>query len=563
MENKKIVYWLLVALILLGSAGVRFVGLTSLPPGIYPDEAMNTTDGLATAEKGGWEWFYENNQGREGLYINILGYLLHWFGPSIFVVRFLPALIGFLTLPAVFWLGLRLAGRIPAIYALALMGFSYWHLNFSRIGFRALLMVFLITWTFAFLIEGLSRLKEKKDKKFWSVTGSTWFFALAGLSLGLSLHTYIAVRIVPAILIVAWLAFILLFREKTKALLLKTVIFGFCALITAAPLLLDFYTFPEHFSGRTNNVSVFKSENMVLDLAKTTGLTLASFVAYGDQNWRHNYPYLPLVLPFWGILLLGGIFYGKIFFLKQAFKSLIKKEGVNSKLLWSAFGWIFLIAWWVFLLLPSILTVEGIPHALRSIGSIPATFLIIAIVIGLLYKKKSYQKVFLFLMAVTVLVNMGAYFFLWGRSPQTYGAFEYRLSGMGVFLRELASNDQTTNLYVVANNGSLRTSVNLPVAAEPIRFFTWGVRDQINFIRPEELDQLQIKTPAKVFLMEEDGGIESRIRNMAMNSVSKKVRIGSLPVKEDDVVNFNPKELEGFLNPSIPVYADFKMIELK
>jgi len=48
-----------------------------------------------------------------------------------------------------------------------------------------------------------------------------------------------------------------------------------------------------------------------------------------------------------------------------------------------------------------------------------------------------------------------------------------------------------------------------------------------------------------------------------MNSVSKKVRIGSLPVKEEGVVNFNPKELEGFLNPSIPVYADFKMIELK
>jgi len=123
MKNIKTKKWqvfeiAVVIMIFALGAYVRFTGLTCLPPGLYPDEAMNLSDGLKTAETGEWKLFYENNNGREGLYINIIGYLLHWFGPNLWIVRFLPALIGALTLPAIYWLGLRVSGRFGGIMAL-------------------------------------------------------------------------------------------------------------------------------------------------------------------------------------------------------------------------------------------------------------------------------------------------------------------------------------------------------------------------------------------------------------------------------------------------------------
>lgn len=556
-------YWLIVILVFLAAALVRFVGLTSWPPGIYPDEAMNISDGLGTAEKGGWEWFYENNQGREALYMNILGYLMHWFGPTLFVVRFLPAMIGFLTLPAVFWIGKRLFSDRVALYSLALTAFSYWHLNFSRIGFRALMMVLMISWGFALLTEALYRLKGTGRKKKNSGDSGTLFFGLSGLFFGISLHTYIAVRIVPAVIFVALFVFALFYRDKIKILLRQVLIFSFFALLTAAPLLLDFWNFPEHFSGRTNNVSVFKAENMPAELARTTSLTLASFLFYGDQNWRHNYPYLPVILPIWGIPLLCGFVLAIYNFFATAFGLFFRQLKVKEEELWSIFGQIFLAAWWFLLLMPSVLTVEGIPHALRSIGAIPPTFLLAAFVAVRWAKGERAKKVLAALVIFSSLLSVFAYFFLWGRSTQAYDAFEYRLSGMGIFLRDRAAENESTHLYVVANNESLRTSVNLPVAAEPIRFYTWSVKDRVEFILPENLEQIAIKAPAKIVMMQEDSALAEKIQQKFPFLTIKKLRIGSLPVSDPGTVNFQPQGEEGFLNPNIPVYAEFTILESK
>ncbi len=561
MKNLNGNYWLWVVLILAGGALVRFCSLTSLPPGIYPDEAMNISDGLTTAENGDWKWFYENNQGREGLYMNILGYLMHWFGASLFVVRFLPAMIGFLTLPAVFWLGKKLFDDKTALYALALTAFSYWHLNFSRIGFRALLMVLTISWGFALLIEAMYRLKNPKCLKNKSLDTGTLFFVLSGLVFGISLHTYIAVRIVPAVIFVAFFVFAIFYRDKIKILLRQLLIFSFFALLTASPLLLDFWIFPEHFSGRTNNVSVFKAENMPMELARTAGLTLASFLFYGDQNWRHNYPYLPITLPIWGIPLIFGFGLAIYNFISTSVGLILKKTKIKEEKLWLVFGQIFLAAWWFLLLMPSVLTIEGIPHGLRSIGSIPPTFLLASLIAVSWARSEKAKKILVSLLVLSSLFSVFAYFFLWGRSAQTYDAFEYRLSGMGIFIREEAKKDSETNFYVLANNNSLRTNVNLPVAVEPIRFYTWNLKERVKFILPEELDSVEIKMPAKIVIMQEDSEMIEKIRAKNPLLEIKKVRIGSLPVNDAGVINFNPAGLEGFLIPSIPVATDFMILE--
>ncbi|MFH1182823.1 MAG: hypothetical protein V1690_00995 [Candidatus Moraniibacteriota bacterium] len=573
LKNKNKWFWIEIAavsFIIAAGAYIRMVGLTCLPPGLYPDEAMNTSDGLTTAEAGGWKLFYENNNGREGLYINILGYLLHWFGPSLWIVRFLPALIGTLTLPAVYWLGRRLSGRFGAIMALGLTAFSYWHLNFSRIGFRALLMVFLLAWAFAFMVEGFYRLMYQKKR-----TGI--IFAIGGLLFGLSIHTYIAVRIAPAVVVVLWVAGLMFLNRYWKNIIKYGFITVLFAAIAAAPILYDFAIHPDHFTGRTSNVSVLKSEHLLQDLSKSVFLTLASFVFYGDQNWRHNYPLLPLMLPIWGVTLFAGVIWGIWLFFKELAAKIARpvplwfrarKKPKSLRKYWEITAWIFLIAWWGALLMPSILTNEGLPHALRSIGSLVPASLLVGLMLGKWAKNVTLKTVFSILLVVTAIINIYAYFSLWGRNPEAYGAFEYRLSGMGIYLRDEIAQRPDFNYYLVTNQDSFRTDVNLPVMVEPIRFYTWQSRDKLEYILPDEFQVSAIKRPAKVFFLQDNDSISEKIYAAFPNTSQARVRLGSNQSSKTDAVSrgsvlFAPAGQECFLNTTVPVNYFFNYVEIR
>ncbi len=588
-KNKKWTWYLEIALIIaflvLGTY-VRMVHLTSLPPGLYPDEAMNTTDGLQTAEAGGWKLFYENNQGREGLYMNILGYLLHWFGSSsIWIVRFLPALIGTLTLPAVYWLGRRLVGRFGALISLGLISFSYWHINFSRVGFRAILMVLVTAWAFAFIAEGFYRLvyqrkgalKCTKDKKKCDETakipfGTYIFFAVGGLFLGLSLHTYIAVRISPAVLFALWITVPLFFSNFLKDILKALLVTGVFAFITAAPMLYDFVKNPEHFTGRSSAVSVMADPNPALALGKSVSLTLASFVFYGDQNWRHNYPALPLLPPVLGFVLFGSIIWGFIYFFKELIikfwkKSENEKEKTNQRK-WTAVSWFFIISWWGLLLLPVVLTREGLPHALRSIGALVPTFLLLGMVAQHLARHKSTKTAFLLLVLIHGLLNVYVYFFIWGKSALAYGAFEHRLSGIGAYLNDESREHPEINLYMIANQDALHTDANLPVSMEPIRFFSWNYRNKIHYVLPEDFKIKDIKLPAQIVMQLDDPTMLAKVREIFPQAKFVRVKVG--PKRSDDPISVQDKMIyygadrpEGFFHPDIQVESYFTFIEVE
>jgi len=549
MQNKK-VFWIelaIVAAILLLGAYVRFTGLTCLPGGIYPDEAMNTTDGLRAAEAGQWPLFYENNNGREGLYISVLGYLLLWFGNSLWVVRFLPALIGTLTLPAVWWIGRRVSGKFGGIMALGLMAFSYWHLNFSRIGFRAILMVFMLAWAFAFLTEAFWRLVHSKKKP-------GWLFAASGLFFGLSLHTYIAVRIAPAAVAVFFILMLIFYWDRWKEILKYAVLTVVFTLLTAAPILFDFVRTPFHFTGRTGNVSLLSTPNFLPILLKNIGLTLASFLAYGDQNWRHNFPYLPLVLPIWGVPVLFGVGWGIGVFFKEIAKKVRGKGLKDKKRRWEMVVWVTLIAWWGFLLLPSIMTNEGLPHALRSIGAIPPTFLLAGLIINKWAKTPKSRTIWAGLMVLSGIFSVYAYFFLWGQNPNAYGAFDYRTSGIGIYLRDTLPQDPQTNYYYITNQDNFPTDNGTPVVVEPVRFFTWQYRDRLSMVMPDDFGVNRIKLPAKVFLQLDNADIINQIQSKYPTAVMKKIKVGGEAFAGSG---------ECFLHSSVPMNDYFSFFEIK
>jgi len=92
MDNKKIFIFLI--LILAIASFFRLWHLNSIPPGVYPDEAINGNDAIQALNTGQYKLFYPDNNGREGLFINLIALSFNIFGVHIWSLKLISALIG-------------------------------------------------------------------------------------------------------------------------------------------------------------------------------------------------------------------------------------------------------------------------------------------------------------------------------------------------------------------------------------------------------------------------------------------------------------------------------------
>lgn len=354
--------WFLIAILVIAFV-FRFQHIISVPPGLYPDEAINGNNALQALETGDFKIFYPENNGREGLFINIQTLFLKIFGPEPWVLRSVSAIFGFLTV-----VGLYLLVRLLFNWQIAsITGFylavSFWHVVFSRIGFRAIMIPFLTVWGFYFLWRGLRNFRLSD-------------FALSGIFFGLGLHTYIAFRFVPFVVILVLLAYWWRIKKDysherylhlRNEVLRRLALFFLAAFFVALPILYYFWQNPADFLGRGGQVSIFQAKEPLKEFFKSLGLTLASFNFTGDWNWRHNFAGSSLL--FWPV---GAFFV--IGLLKSVTKMFKKwhKHGHPSTL------HVLLLSWFFIMLLPSALTREEIPHALRLIGVLPVVMIFAA-----------------------------------------------------------------------------------------------------------------------------------------------------------------------------------------
>ncbi|MDO8523101.1 MAG: glycosyltransferase family 39 protein, partial [bacterium] len=144
-------YWILVIIILL-AAFFRLWDLKNIPPGLWSDEAMNGVNTIQANEGGGWKVFYPENFGREGLFINIQALFVKALGHEPWVLRLPSAIFGILTVLGLYLMTKELFFGRVAVFSAFFMATSFWHINFSRIGFRAIMAPFFLVWGFYFLL---------------------------------------------------------------------------------------------------------------------------------------------------------------------------------------------------------------------------------------------------------------------------------------------------------------------------------------------------------------------------------------------------------------------------
>lgn len=551
---KKHKYKITLAVILIITAIFRFYKITEMPPGLYPDEAMNGNNALEAITTGQYKIFYPENNGREGLFINIQAISMAIFGNEPWALRFISALFGFFTVLGTYLLtrelffkpgGNKIINRlmdwefnaeisrseIIALLATFFLAISFWHTNFSRIGFRAIMLPFITVFSFYFLFKGF-RTKKLSD------------FIWSGIFLGMGFHTYIAFRVVPFVALVA-LVFKLIEmtkshsyqddrdkREEIKRFIYSVIIYGFFAFLVALPLILYFYKNPADFIGRAGQVAVTASSDPIQELVKSTFLTFAQFNLSGDFNWRHNYSGDPLLMWPIGIFFLIGIIisikkilkFCKQFFQKLPYNPIPLKH-------------VFLLSWFLAMLAPSILSTEGLPHALRSIGAIPPTFIFAGLGAYAAYNisekylfrysdKKLSASIYAIILLAFLMVGYQKYFIAFADNQNIKGAFADNYVTIGRFLNDLPSD---TNKYIIVNQGG--TLVNdIPMPAQTTMFITDSYRkaDQLEkhifYIRSDEIDKQDFygRRPYVIIPLDYDENLLDRLRNYAPGELIKK-----------------------------------------
>lgn len=421
---------------LLAAAILRLPLLDEIPPGPHYDEAANAILAGDIGLRGERPVFIASYTGKETLYFYLAGGLAWLMGNSLFTLRLASVFIALLTIAATYWLGCELLrDRRVALLAAALLAVSFWHLLFSRLGFRAISQPLLQALMVAALLRGLRR--------------QDWrWLSFAGLSLGLTGYTYLAARLFPVLLLVGALP-LLWGRERLGRHWRQLGGVAVIALLVLSPLLHYFMTHPEAFWVRIGQVSPDGSAS----LWESYWLSLGMFFAGGDPYWRFNIPGQPLFSPFWAaFLLLGWLLTLYAFY--------------RSRLDWQRAGfWLLFLAPWIMILPTALAVGEIVPSNLRAIGLLPFIYYLPAV--GLFFclrlavdwgrrrawwgeraMSKAAGAVIMLILFSGLLTAGHSYFNEWATRSDLYYDSDADLAEIAAFIDRL--EDDGTPIYVAA-----------------------------------------------------------------------------------------------------------------
>lgn len=467
----------LIFLIILVAIFFRFWQLNKIPPGLYPDIATNGTDAIRANETLNYKIFYPANNGREGLFINLIALSFKIFGTGVWQLRLAGSIIGVLTVYGVYLLTKEILDEKSALFSSLFISTSFWAVNFSRIGFRAVMVPFILVFAFYFLLRNIF----EKNK-------SIWDFIISGIIFGLGFYTYISFKIAPLILLFI-LGFFIIKNLDTLKKYWKYIFLCVIAITIVALPIIIYQVTSKDAALRTGQVSIFNPEvnkgNLIGTAIKTTSLSLGMFNFYGDPNWRHNFSGLPALNFFVGIFFLVGI----IIFIKELFN---KKGSLKKK-----FAGFFIISWFVIMLIPAILTEEGMPHSLRAIGSMVPAFIVSGFGAGYIYsvfsiKKKGIVKKIAPVLTIAIIISdFSLYFFVWAKKQQVIDQFTSRYVEIANYLNKMPDS---FDKYVIIDEPGTMVD-DFPVQTQTIKFLTYK-KSNVTFLNKEDVEKVDIKKPS-------------------------------------------------------------------
>ena len=219
----------------------RVYRIGQVPPEMVSDQAEKLLD-IWDVLQGQTSIFFPRNTGREAIQMYLTAGIIQLLGTgySYLSLKIGTVLAGLLTLPFIYLLGKEIGGRRLGLLALVLAGIAYWPNVISRVGLRFPLYPLFVAPVLYYLVRGLRR-RRFND------------FILAGLWLGVGLHGYTPIRILPFVVVVGVGLFLLHPQSKgwRKPAFWGLVALGLVALVVFLPLLRYALENPDMFSYRS------------------------------------------------------------------------------------------------------------------------------------------------------------------------------------------------------------------------------------------------------------------------------------------------------------------------
>ncbi len=456
----------------------RLYHLSETPPGLFFDEAVEGNDASLALESDNFSVFYPDNNGREGLLVALEATSIKFLGHTAMALRIVSAIIGILTVIGLYLLVKQIFQWQIATFTGILFASSFWHVMFSRIGFRAILAPFCLVWGSYFLWKALQR-------------GHKFDFAIAGFFWALGFYTYISFRIMPMIVLITLFGYWQFIKDHfnhesyihARTRLISGIgMFMIVFAIVSLPIFNYFYNNPGDFWGRIDQLSIFKSDHPFSLLAMNTARTIGMFFISGDMNWRHNISgEALLILPLAVLFAIG--------FVRNYF-NIIRRR--NGRWHFSAIH-LFLLLWFVVGLIPAIISNESIPHALRALQVVPVVYIFIGEAMWWLYdhiRKWYYLRdphqfktahhmyfresslvatlVIVVLSGAIVVTDYHRYFEIWAHEPKVAAAFKE--DDFAIVARIQDTPNRIKKYIVVESTGILVN--NIPIQAQTIMYLT-------------------------------------------------------------------------------------------
>jgi hypothetical protein len=382
---------------------LRVYRIGDLPPGIFIDETNAALDALEILDGAAVSPFATGWFQTPTLYAYYMAGLFRLLGVTFFALKLASILPGLLTAAAMYPLARRFFGSLPASLSLFFLAAARWHVHMSRWGWNALMPPLFQVLVALFLLRGLET-RRPRD------------FALSGLALGLSQYTYLAARLIPAMVLLFLLHQLLTVRGFLRRHGGNVLLLGLVSLMAFAPLGLTYLKEPFLFTNRARQVSLLndlEAAGGVEPLWRNGLAHLRMFSDRGDPNPRHNLPGAPMLDPFVGALVPLAAGY--------------------ALWRWRDRRYALLLLWIGVALLGGVLSAaEEAPQGYRTLGALPPLLLLAADLLARLRQSFSSRggiwrgaatAILVVFLTLSLAHNVFTYFVTYAQSGRTFWAF--------------------------------------------------------------------------------------------------------------------------------------------
>jgi len=305
--------WMVCLLLL--AWGLRLCCLEGAPPGWRDDELINIHALSGEVLAGRFPLYFTGASGHEPLYHYLHAGVHAVLGFNVLSAHILSVFLGTLTVALIYSLARRLWGHLVGMAVALAVAISFWALMYSRIALRHVSLPPLALLAVYLLWRGLDAACSPQRGAPPRRGGNPWL--LLGVVVGLSLYTYPAARLLPALLVLfgGYLALVHreTFRRCWRGLLLALIVAGIAALPLGAAIAQGRSEAAAEGIGadaRLAELSIPLRELRAGDprpLLENVWTTLGMFHATGDPEWLYNVAGRPVFHLPGGLLLWAGV----------------------------------------------------------------------------------------------------------------------------------------------------------------------------------------------------------------------------------------------------------------